>query len=330
MSAGASRPPIGVLAVNLGSPDAPTPEALRAYLGEFLSDPRVVPLPGWLWQPLLRALVLPRRSPRSAELYRRVWTPEGPPLLAIGRRQVAALGARLGAGFVVQLAMRYGRPSIFEGLRALRAAGCETIVLLPLFPQEAEATTGSIRAAVRAASGAVSAGATLVEVPAYFDDAGYVRAVAERCRAAAEGRRIEHHVFSFHGLPVRQDHGGVYSGQCRATARAVAAELGLRDEDWTLVWQSRFGPVEWLQPYAIEAVPALAARHRRVLVACPGFLADCLETLDEIGHLLANAFLLAGGEELVLAPCVNDDPRLIESLAGLVRGAVAAPAGAPA
>jgi len=329
LSAGASRPPIGVLAVNLGSPDAPTPEALRAWLGEFLSDPRVVTLPGWIWQPVLRALVLPTRSPRSAELYRRVWTPEGSPLLAIGRRQAAALAARLGPAFVVQLAMRYGRPALFDGLHALRAAGCETIVLLPLFPQESEATTGSIRAAARAALGGLSRSATLLESPAWFDEPGYVRAVAGRCRGAAAGRAIAHHVFSFHGLPVRQDHGGVYSGQCRATARAVAAELGLLEEQWTLVFQSRFGPAEWLQPYAADLVPELARRHQRVLVACPGFAADCLETLDEIGHVLARLCRLAGGE-LVLAPCVNDDPGLVETLAGLVRRAVAEPAGAPA
>jgi len=160
LSSGATRPPTGVLLVNLGSPEAPTPEALRAYLGEFLSDPRVVPLPGWIWQPVLRALVLPLRSPRSAELYRRVWTPEGPPLLAIGQRQAAALGTRLGPGFVVRLAMRYGRPSVFDGLHALRAAGCAPIVLLPLFPQEAEATTGSVRAAARLAAAAQQRSAT--------------------------------------------------------------------------------------------------------------------------------------------------------------------------
>jgi ferrochelatase len=330
LSPGATRPPAGVLLVNLGSPEAPTPQALRAFLGEFLSDPRVVPLPGWIWQPLLRGLVLPLRSPRSAELYRRVWTPEGAPLLAIGQRQAAALGARLGPGFVVRLAMRYGRPSIFDGLHALRAAGCAPLVLLPLFPQEAEATTGSVRAAARLAAAGLGPRVELLDTPPYYDDAPYVRAVAERCRAAGAGRRIAHHVFSFHGLPVRQDHGGVYSGQCRATASAVAAALGLHAEEWTLVWQSRFGPVEWLQPYAVDAVPALARRHKRVLVACPGFVADCLETLDEIGHLLARQFLLAGGEELVLAPCVNDDPGLIETLAGLVQRAVAAPVGAPA
>jgi ferrochelatase len=315
-------PPAGVLLVNLGSPAAPTAEALRDYLREFLSDRRVVTLPPLLWQPILRGVVLPRRAPRSAEMYRRVWTAEGPPLLAIGRRQAAALAARLGPGWRVALAMRYGTPSLDEGLRALRADGCRRIVLLPLFPQDAEATTGSIRAAARALVARLAGAVELLEPPAWPEDPDYVASVAERCRAAAAGRPVDHHVFSFHGLPRRVvERGDPYAGHCARTARAVAAALGLREGQWTLVWQSRFGPVEWLRPYAAEAVPALAARHRRVLVACPGFLADCLETLDEIGHLLAQAFRAAGGEELVLAECANDHPRLVAALERVARGA---------
>ena len=321
--------PVGVLLVNLGSPAAPTADAVRDFLREFLSDRRVVTLPPLLWQPLLRGVILPRRAPRSAELYRRVWTPEGSPLLAIGARQAAALAARLGAGWQVRLAMRYGRPSLAEGLDALRAAGCARIVLLPLFPQAAEATTGSVRAAARGLLERTAPQVTLLDVPSYAVEPLYVEAVAERCRAAAAGRDIGHHVFSFHGLPARQARRERYAAECEATARALAAALRLPADGWTLVWQSRFGPVEWLQPYADEAVPALAARHRRVLVACPGFLADCLETLDEIGHVLAARFRAAGGEELVLAPCANDHPRLIEALAGLARRA-AAPAGVAA
>lgn len=316
--------PVGVLAVNLGSPSAPTTEALREYLREFLSDRRVVTLPPLVWQPILRAFVLPRRAPRSAALYRRVWTAEGSPLVAMGARQVAALQRRLGPGFRVRLAMRYGQPSIHEGLAELLAAGCAPLVLLPLFPQQAEATVGSVRAAARAALSRLAPDATLLDVPSWPADPHYVAAVADRCRQAAAGQRIEHHVFSFHGLPRRAvDQGDAYADQCAATARALADALALAPEQWSLVWQSRFGPVEWLRPYADEAVPALAARHRRVLVACPGFLADCLETLDEIGHLLAERFRAAGGEALVLAPCANDHPRLIEALAGLVERATA-------
>jgi len=321
--------PVGVLAVNLGSPAAPTAEALRDYLREFLSDRRVVTLPPLLWQPILSGLVLPRRAPRSAELYRRVWTAEGSPLVAIGTRQAAALQARLGAGWVVRLAMRYGRPGLAEGLDALLAAGCTSIVLLPLFPQHAEATSGSVRAAVRADLARRAPGVRLLDVDSFPVDPLYVQAVAERCRAAAAGRGIQHHVFSFHGLPVRQARRDRYAAECEATARALAAALALPDEGWSLVWQSRFGPVAWLQPYADVAVPALAARFPRLLVACPGFLADCLETLDEIGHVLAQRFRAAGGEELVLAPCANDHPRLIDALAGLAQRA-AAQAGAAA
>jgi protoporphyrin/coproporphyrin ferrochelatase len=316
--------PVGVLLVNLGSPAAPTAEAVRDFLGEFLSDRRVVTLPPLLWQPILRGLVLPRRAPRVAELYRRVWTPEGSPLVVIGARQAAALQARLGAAWVVRLAMRYGQPSLAEGLDALRAAGCARIVLLPLFPQQAEATTGSARAAARAALARHAPEVTLLDVPSYPVEPLYVQAVAERCLAAAAGRDIGHYVFSFHGLPVRQALGEPYAAECEATARAVATALRLPAERWSLAWQSRFGPVEWLRPYADEVVPALAARCPRVLVACPGFLADCLETLDEIGHVLAQRFRAAGGEELVLAPCANEHPALMGALAGLVRRAAVA------
>lgn len=317
-------PPTGVLLVNLGSPSAPTTAALRDYLREFLSDPRVVTLPPLLWQPILRAVVLPRRAPRSAELYRRVWTDAGSPLVAIGRRQSAALAARLGSGWRVALSMRYGRPSLDEGLRDLLDAGCRRLVLLPLFPQDAEATTGSVRAAARERLARLDGSVTLLEPPAWPEDPDYVAAVAERCRAAAAGRPVDHHVFSFHGLPRRVvERGDPYAGHCTRTAHALARALGLHEGQWTLVWQSRFGPVEWLRPYATEAVPALAARHPRVLVSCPGFLADCLETLDEIGHLLARDFRDAGGEELVLAECANDHPRLVTALERLARGAAA-------
>jgi ferrochelatase len=316
--------PVGVLAVNLGSPAAPTTEALRDYLREFLSDRRVVTLPPLVWQPILRAFVLPRRAPRSAELYRRVWTAEGSPLVAIGTRQVAALAARLGPGFRVRLAMRYGQPALHEGLAGLLAAGCAPLVLLPLFPQWAGATVGSVRAAAHAALAQLAPTATLLDVPSWPADPHYIAAVADRCRQAAAGQRIDHHVFSFHGLPRRMiEHGDPYADECATTARALADALGLAPGDWSQVWQSRFGPVEWLRPYADEAVPALAARHRRVLVACPGFVADCLETLDEIGHLLAARFRAAGGEALLLAPCANDHPRLVEALAGLVQRATA-------
>lgn len=322
--------PSGVLVVNLGSPAAPTPEALREYLREFLSDRRVVTLSPLLWQPLLRLVILPRRAPASAELYRRVWTPDGSPLVAIGRRQVAALAARLGPGHPVRLAMRYGQPSLHQGLRELLAAGCRRIVLLPLFPQYAEATTGSVRAAARAELRRLDPAAELLDVPPWHEDRDYIAAVADRLREAASGGAPRHHVFSFHGLPQKVvDRGDPYAGHCTATARALAAELGLAADQWTQVYQSRFGPAAWLQPYADRAVPALAARHPRLVVACPGFVADCLETLDEIGHLLAQAFRAAGGEDFVLAPCANDHPRLIEALAGLAQRALAARAVAP-
>ena len=313
--------PAGVLLVNLGSPDAPTPQAVRRFLREFLSDRRVVDRSPLLWQPLLRGVILPRRAPRSAELYRRVWTPDGSPLLVHGRRLAAALQAALGGSAVVVLAMRYGEPSLRAGLERLEAERVGRLLVLPLFPQHAEATVGSVRAAV--ASLRRRAGPELP--PPEFaaprcDDALYIAAVAARVRESLRAGPVDHHAFSFHGLPQRQvDRGDPYRGQCEATARALAAELGLPPERWTLVYQSRFGPEPWLQPYADVAVPALAPRAPRVLVTCPGFAADCLETLDEIGTLLAERFRAAGGTELRLTPCLNDHPAWVAALLALVR-----------
>jgi ferrochelatase len=321
--------PVGVLLVNLGSPAAPTAPAVRRYLRQFLSDPRVVDLPRVLWWPLLHAVILPLRAPRSAELYRRVWTADGPPLLAISRRQAALLQARLGTGYAVTAAMRYGEPSLAAGLAELGAHGIGRLVVVPMFPQFAEATVGSLRAELpRALRRAARAEARLAAVPepalvAPFPDApDYIAALAARVRERSDPRAVDHVVFSFHGLPQKQvDRGDPYRRHCEATAHALAAALGLPAGRWTLAFQSRFGPQAWLQPYADAIVPSLAAHAPRVLVVCPGFAADCLETLDEIGHVLAERFRAAGGKELLLAPCLNDHPLWIATLERLVQEA---------
>jgi protoporphyrin/coproporphyrin ferrochelatase len=322
------HPRVGVLLVNLGSPAAPTAPALRAYLKQFLSDRRVVDLPRPLWWPLLHGLVLPLRAPRSAELYRRVWTEQGAPLLAISHRQAALLGQRLGSTFAVAVAMRYGEPSLAAGLRELADAGVERLVVVPMFPQYAEATVGSIRAELPAALARAGLALPTTWVEPFPEAPDYIAALAARLAERAPLHSVDHVVFSFHGLPQKQvDRGDPYRVQCEATARALAAKLELPARRWTLVFQSRFGPAAWLQPYADVAVPALAASAPRVLVACPGFTADCLETLDEIGSVLAETFRAAGGGELLLAEGLNDHPLWIATLERLVRERAAAPAG---
>ena len=316
--------PVGVLAVNLGSPDAPDAPSLRRYLEEFLSDPRVVDWPRWLWLPILKGIILRARPRKSAALYQKVWTSEGSPLIVTSRQQAVLLQDRLGDGWRVVSAMRYGRPSIADGLRELRRLGCETVVSLPLFPQYAEATTGSVVARVDevAAADPELARLDIRHVPPYPTDEGYLEAVAASVRATLdEHRDTEHIVFSFHGIPARvvEKKGDPYKEHCESTALALALRLELEPGTWTQVYQSKFGPERWLQPYATDAVPALASKAKKIIVACPGFIADCLETVDEIGNELAEDFEAAGGEKLVLAPCVNTRPEWITAMVDLVK-----------
>ena len=303
-----------MLLANVGTPDGPDPASVRAFLREFLSDPDVVPLPRFVWLPILHGIVLPFRSRSSAELYRKIWTREGSPLLVNSRRQQAGIGALLGDGFLVELGMRYGAPSIAAAIESLAGAGCERVVLVPLFPQESISTTGSVRAAVALASRRME----IRTVPSFCEEPGYVRAVAERVRSS-EGSP-GHHVFSFHGLPESSvARGDPYRGECERTARALARELALGDSDWTLAFQSRFGR-RWLRPFTDEVVRDLAREHPRVLVATPGFAADCLETLEEIGIRLRETFEAAGGSELIVVPALNDDSKWLEFLAARIRG----------
>lgn len=316
---------LGVLLSNLGTPDAPEAGALRRYLREFLSDRRVVDLPRVLWLPLLYGVIAPLRGRRVAENYRTVWTPEGSPLLAIGRRQAAALHTELAraesGAAVVELGMRYGRPAIGDALEALRRAGATRLLVLPLYPQYSASTTGSTFDAVAAVLTGWRRVPELHLVADYHDEPGYIRALAASVRAHWERHgRAQRLLFSFHGLPRRYVAAGdPYEGQCRTTAGLVAQALELPAEAWEVTFQSRFGREEWLQPYTDATLRALPTRGvRSVEILCPGFAADCLETLEEIAEQNRDRFLQAGGESYRYIPALNDAPEHIAFLADLV------------
>jgi len=312
--------PRGVLLVNLGSPSEPTPAAVRAFLAEFLGDPLVVDLNRLVWWAIRSLIVLPLRSGRVARAYQGIWMEDGSPLMVYGSRLAAALARELGPAWRVALGMRYGRPSIRGALAELRDGGCENVLLVPLFPQYSRTTTGTVEKAASEALRALQGAPRLDILTSYPDHPAYIGALTQTLREALAQGPVDHVVLSLHGLPVRYvREGDPYQGHCEATARALAAALDLDPETWSLVYQSRFGREEWLGPAADVLVPALAKRAPRVLIAMPGFAADCLETLEEIGERLRDAFLAAGGTELRVVPCLNDHPAWVRGLAEMVR-----------
>lgn len=301
-----------LLLTNLGTPSAPTAQAVARYLGEFLSDPRVVQLPRLLWLPLLRLVVLPLRSRKVSHKYAEVWMDEGSPLEVHTRRLAAAVQA-LRPDLRVEHVMRYGEPALTQRLRALRAEGARVLVL-PLYPQYSTTTTASVADVVAR------------ELPAarmvddYHVDPDWVKAVADSIRAHWDQHgRGERLLFSFHGIPRRLvDDGDPYERQCHASAHAIAAALDLPGDAWLTTFQSRFGGGKWLSPATDATVRALAAEGvRRIDVACPGFSADCLETLEEIALQNAGFFREAGGETLSYIPCLNDAPAHAHAIAGI-------------
>jgi ferrochelatase len=316
---------IGILLTNLGTPDAPTPEAVRRYLAEFLWDPRVVETPRALWWPALHGVILRTRPRRSAAAYVKIWTDDGSPLLTISRRQQAAIRAalaqRLGRPVPVALGMRYGSPSIAAAMAELKAAGIRRLLVLPLYPQYSASTAASTLDAVAAVMRGWREIPSLRFVRDYHDDGGYIAALADKIRAdwGAHGRG-ERLLMSFHGLPRRYvDRGDPYAEQCRTTARLVAERLGLTDGAWTVTFQSRFGPREWLTPYTDQTLQALAREGvRRVDLICPGFSADCLETLEENAMVNRDLYLQAGGDRFHYIPCLNDDPAHVALLTDLI------------
>ncbi len=312
-----------VLLLQLGTPDAPTPAALRRYLREFLSDPRVVEIPRLAWWPILHGIVLRTRPAKSARKYASIWTPEGSPLLVQTRRQASLLRGALGArghDVEVAFAMRYGGPSIPAALRELRERNVARLLALPLYPQYAGSTTASaFDALARELSGWRNLPA-LRTVRGFHDDDGYLDALAAGVRRAWErDGRGERLVMSFHGVPRRTlSLGDPYHCECLATARLLAARLGLGPDRWVVTFQSRFGRAEWLRPYTEPTLRELARSGvGSVDVICPAFVADCLETLEEISIEARRAFLEAGGKTFRYIACPNDAPPFIDALAGL-------------
>jgi len=313
----------GVLYCNLGTPDEPTAAAVRQYLAEFLSDPRVVEIPPVVWQPLLRGAILPLRSAKSAAKYASIWTTEGSPLKVWTEKQAKLLQGWLGEHghrVMVRPAMRYGNPSIASQLDAFKAEGATRILVLPAYPQYSGTTTASIVDAVGAWSQRQRRLPELRFVNRYHDQHGYIKAMAARIgHHWLDHGRPDHLVMSFHGVPERtRDLGDPYFCECQKTARLLAGQLGLLPDHYSVTFQSRFGKAKWLEPYTEPSVRALAQRGvGRVDVVCPGFTADCLETLEEIAQEVRDAFLGAGGKEFHYIPCLNDDPPWIAALGAL-------------
>lgn len=324
---------IGVLLAQLGTPDAPTAKALRPYLRQFLSDRRVIDYPPIVWQPILHGILLRLRPRRSARAYRRIWQAKGSPLMIHSRAQVSALQERLGGSFRVVLGMTYGNPSIESAIQALEREGIDRIVVLPMFPQFSSTTTSCIYDAVfRTAAGR---NGTLFHdhkrftpalrfVAPYYDHPAFIEAMRMHLRREIDklDQPPDMYLISFHGLPNRYiQTGDPYRSHCETTATLLAAAMGWRDDEWTLAFQSRFGPEEWLQPYTEDVLAELPKRDfERPFVFSPGFVTDCLETLDELGIEGLEQFEQGGGqpENYHLAPCLNATPGFMVALAEIV------------
>ncbi|HEX8701512.1 MAG TPA: ferrochelatase [Myxococcaceae bacterium] len=335
-------PKKGLLLVNLGTPDAPEPGPVRRYLREFLNDPRVIdinPMGRWL---LLNLIILPFRPAKSAEAYQKIWTKEGSPLLVYSRALTAAVAGRLQGQYEVELAMRYGNPSLPDAVKALRSRGVTEFIVLPLYPQAAASSSSSTLARTYEVLAGAWDVAPVRAVPAFFDHPGFLDAFAEVARPVLSEMRADHVLMSYHGLPERHmrksdPSGGhclasagccdvltevnrnCYRAQCFATSRGLAERLGLRPDGYTVSFQSRLGRTPWVKPYTDVVLPELAHKGvKRLAVMCPAFVADCLETLEEVGLRAREQFLQSGGEALTLVPSLNAHPAWVDAVVRLV------------
>lgn len=316
----------GVMLVNLGTPDAPSTPAVRRYLAEFLSDPRVVSIPKFLWMIILHGIVLRIRPQRSAKAYQSIWTDEGSPLLVFSKRITKAVAELLNhhpeTKLEVALAMRYGNPSIPDTLEQLRKANVQRLLVLPLYPQYSATTTGSVFDAITAELQRWRWVPEVRFIHRYYQEPAYIQALADSVRSFREQQgTADKLLFSFHGIPKDYaDQGDPYPTECRENAQAVAENLGLTDGQWHVSFQSRFGKQEWMKPYTDATLKEWGAKGiKSVQVICPSFSADCLETLEEISEENREYFMHAGGQEYAYIPALNDQPDHCRMLADLIR-----------
>ena len=315
----------GILLINLGTPDAPTAQAVRPYLKEFLSDPRVIEIPMAMWWPILNGVVLNTRPKKSAAKYASVWLPEGSPLRVHTERQTVLLqgflGERTKAPFAVDYAMRYGNPSIPSVLRKLKEQNCRRILIVPMYPQYAASSTATAFDVVFSELQQMRNAPALRTIASFHDHTGYIKALANNINEYwMKNGRPEKLVMSFHGLPrYTLDKGDPYHCECHKTGRLLAQQLGLQPDQYFLSFQSRFGKAEWLQPYTTATLKKLGKQKtKRVDVVCPGFVADCLETLEDIAMEGKEDFQHAGGGEYHYIPCLNERNDWMHALTDLV------------
>jgi len=313
-------PKIGVLIVNLGTPDAAEAGAVRRYLKEFLSDRRVVEIPPILWQPILRGIILRTRPKKSAHAYAQVWREDGSPLAAITAAQADALRGRFGNDVMVEHAMRYGRPAIGDKLTAMKAAGCERILIAPLYPQYCAATTATANDAAFTVLAGMRWQPAIRTLPPYHDDPAYIAALKTSVEASLAALPFEPQaiIASFHGMPARTlALGDPYHCHCQKTARLLGEAL---DRELTVSFQSRFGRAKWLEPATDATLAALPGQGvKRVALVAPGFSADCLETLEELAIRGRETFLAAGGTDFAYLPCLNADQPGVDMLHHLLQ-----------
>ena len=331
----------GVLLVNLGTPDHHTVPHVRKYLREFLMDGRVIDIPYFKRWLLVNIIIAPFRAPKSAKVYQQLWTENGSPLLFYGKEVEKKLQSNLGSNFIVKLGMRYQNPSIKEALEKLKKTDISSLIVLPLFPQYASATTGSIHQEVMEQIKEWENIPELQFINSYCNDEGFIKAFAERTREALKDKEFDLMLFSYHGLPERQilkasvnnicklgdccaTYGAhnqfCYRAQCYETTRLLARELGIKEEKYQIVFQSRLGKSPWIQPYADEVIRALPSKGiKKVAVMMPSFVADCLETIVEVGSEFKEIFDDAGGEEWIFIESLNDSESWIETLEKLIR-----------
>ncbi|EOX3091194.1 ferrochelatase [Vibrio cholerae] len=311
---------LGILLANLGTPQAPTSQAVKAFLSQFLHDQRVVDMSRWLWCPLLHGIILPTRSPKVAKLYQSIWMDEGSPLMVYSRRQrdkLAELSQR-----PVELGMTYGEPSLLEGVRKLQQQGAEQIVVLPLYPQYSATTTAAVFDGLAKALRQLPVVPELHFIRDYHDHPLYIQALAESVRASWQQHgQSDLLLCSYHGIPKRYaQNGDIYPEHCQKTTELLAQALGLPQDKVMMTYQSQFGKEEWLQPYTDKTMEALPRQGIKKLdVICPAFSVDCLETLEEIAEQNQEIFLHSGGKAFHYVPCLNDSQSHIELMAALVK-----------